>query len=65
MTRPRNRLARLIRVLDLYGCHDVEGIAATLECSPQTIRRDIRDLREAGALGGVVPRASERREHAG
>lgn len=58
------RLARLVRVLDRYPADpDVDGIARELGVSPTTVRRDLRDLREAGATL-PAPRATDA-EHGG
>lgn len=49
----KNRLSRLLKVLDWYprsGTPDVEHIASELGTSAATIRRDLRDLRDAGAF---------------
>lgn len=50
----KNRLARLLKVLECLprnGAPDVDALAIQLGTTPETIRRDLRDLREAGAFG--------------
>jgi len=52
----KNRLARLLKVLEWYprtGAPDVDSIALQLGTTPGTVRRDLRDLREAGAFDGA------------
>ncbi len=49
----KNRLSRLLKVLEWFprgAPHDVEVIAQQLGTTPSTVRRDLRDLREAGAF---------------
>ncbi|MDP3276096.1 MAG: WYL domain-containing protein [Deltaproteobacteria bacterium] len=49
----KNRLGRLLKVLEWYprsGAPDIDAIALQLGSTPATIRRDLRDLREAGAF---------------
>lgn len=51
----KNRLARLLKVLEWYprsGAPDIDSIALQLGITPATVRRDLRDLREAGAFDG-------------
>ncbi|MBL8681479.1 MAG: WYL domain-containing protein [Myxococcales bacterium] len=51
----KNRLARLLKVLEWYprsGAPDIDSIALQLGTTPATVRRDLRDLREAGAFDG-------------
>jgi|LNFM01.1.fsa_nt_gb predicted DNA-binding transcriptional regulator YafY len=51
----KNRLARLLKVLEWYprSCApDIDSIALQLGTTPATVRRDLRDLREAGAFDG-------------
>jgi predicted DNA-binding transcriptional regulator YafY len=55
----KNRLARLLKVLEWYprsGAPDVDSIALQLGTTPATVRRDLRDLREAGAFDGDKPK---------
>lgn len=55
----KNRLSRLLKVLDWYpehgGAVDVDALAMQLHTTPATIRRDLRDLREAGAFEELEP----------
>jgi len=49
----KNRLNRLLKVLEWYprtGVSDIDALALQLGTTPATIRRDLRDLREAGAF---------------
>lgn len=49
----KNRLSRLLKVLEWYPrdrSPDVDAIAQQLGTTPSTVRRDLRDLREAGAF---------------
>lgn len=49
----KNRLSRLLKVLEWFprtGTPDVDAIALQLGTTPSTVRRDLRDLREAGAF---------------
>ncbi|MFO0560445.1 MAG: WYL domain-containing protein [Polyangiales bacterium] len=55
----KNRLARLLKVLEWYprsGAPDIDSIALQLGTTPATVRRDLRDLREAGAFDGDKPK---------
>lgn len=55
----KNRLARLLKVLEWYprsGAPDIDSIALQLGTTPATVRRDLRDLREAGAFEGDKPK---------
>lgn len=48
----KNRLSRLLKVLERCPdplATDIGVVAAQLNATPETIRRDLRDLREAGA----------------
>jgi predicted DNA-binding transcriptional regulator YafY len=61
----KNRLARLLKVLAWYprsGAPDIDVIALQLGVTPATVRRDLRDLREAGAFDRTarVPTSEER-----
>jgi predicted DNA-binding transcriptional regulator YafY len=52
----KNRLTRLLKVLERCprsGAPDVDALALQLHATPETIRRDLRDLREAGAFDGL------------
>jgi predicted DNA-binding transcriptional regulator YafY len=52
----KNRLSRLLKVLEWYprtGAPDIDALALQLGTTPATVRRDLRDLREAGAFQGV------------
>jgi DeoR/GlpR family transcriptional regulator of sugar metabolism len=58
----RDRLARLLTVLraadDAKKAErplDVEALAGQLGLTPQTVRRDLRDLTEASAWNGRAP----------
>lgn len=58
----KNRLSRLLKVLEWYprtGTPDVDALALQLGTTPATIRRDLRDLREAGAFGGPSAAAND------
>lgn len=45
-----SRTARLVRILASYpASRDVRALAVELGVSEQTVRRDLRDLRESGA----------------
>lgn len=49
----RSRLAMLIRILDRRRDDpgvSAEQLALELGATPETVRRDLRDLREAGAF---------------
>lgn len=51
----KNRLARLLNVLERHAREPgrkLEDIAEELGLTPQTVRRDVRDLREARAFEG-------------
>jgi predicted DNA-binding transcriptional regulator YafY len=55
----KNRLSRLLKVLERCPdpvAPDVGALAAQLGATPETIRRDLRDLREAGAFDRGVAR---------
>lgn len=43
------RIAHVLRAAD-RGPVDADALAAQLGSTPQQVRRDLRDLREAGAL---------------
>jgi hypothetical protein len=70
----KNRLSRLLKVLESFprsGAPDVDAIALELGTTPAIIRRDLRDLRDAGAFGpppvlpipeSVLPRPAPRAE---
>jgi hypothetical protein len=52
----KNRLTRVLKVLEWYprtGAPDIDALALQLGTTPATVRRDLRDLREAGAFSGV------------
>jgi predicted DNA-binding transcriptional regulator YafY len=53
----KHRLTRLLKVLEWYprtGAPDVDALALQLGTTPATIRRDLRDLRDAGAFDGAA-----------
>lgn len=57
---PDQRRKKLLEVLNLAGAADVAQLAATLEVSPATVRRDLQYLEEHGFLrrthgGAVLP----------
>lgn len=55
----KNRLSRLLKVLEWYprtGVADIDALALQLGTTPATVRRDLRDLREAGAFDGLQQR---------
>lgn len=62
--KPETRKTRLIEIARTQGRVMVDGAAVTLGVTPQTIRRDLSDLCEAGKLtrihGGAVPVSSVR-----
>jgi predicted DNA-binding transcriptional regulator YafY len=59
----KNRLSRLLKVLEWFprsGTPDVDAIALQLGTTPSTVRRDLRDLREAGAFAHDASDSAEK-----